>query len=944
MKKSFLSLIALVLCVVISMLSLSIAVTAEETQNPDAKSSDIISELTVGEAEASGSGDTSYSTYIETVPQENADEGIEVRVDRAVDGQPVSVDFGVLSAGLYTFGMNYKALNDSIGEIAVSLLLDGEAPFSEAERLLFPKFWKDEGDVRVDGGGNEFAAKQVLFDGYRYFAAMDITKWTGEVYCLYLTAGSHNITICDNETPLYIESIVLGAPENPGKYETPGDKSSYYKGEDIVIEAESTYAKSSYWLAGKTDNSSASLTPSSARKSLVNYIGGNWKTIGDTIVWQTPELEAGYYQMGFSYRQSAIIGSKTYRSLTVDGKVPFSEANNIGFDYGNGWQQTFFKDPDNNPYLIYLSAGRHEIALSVVPGDIEEVRNLLKNAVEWLSDLYIDMTMITGETVDTYRDYDLFAQIPDMKSRLEKLSKTLGKAANLYKKATGQKSGSNYSVMRNMLRVVDQMLNNRYTAHQYKSEYYTRYTSLAATLYELKNMPLDLDKIVLTAVGKKDAFKDVGFFKGIAFSAERFFVSFIQDYNNISGDAQSGNSITIWVNWGRDQAQVLNSLVQSEFTPKTNITVNLKLVNASIVQALLSGVSPDCILEYSRSEPVNLAMRNALYDLSEFSDLEQVLTRYKKGAEIPYYYKNHLYALPDTQSFYVMFYRKDILEELDLKVPETWDDFKETINLLARKNLTVWMPNNTATSMAQANLGIGSINIFPSMLLQKNLSIYAQDGKSTNLSDTDVVMAFNDWTDYYRKLKVPKTIDFYNRFRTGTCPIGISPYTLYTTLKSAAPEIDGLWDIAEIPGTVGKTGEISHTSTGGGTACAILKNTVNPDGSWEFLKWWTSDATQLAYSNELESILGPTGRMSVANVKAFDSMAWDPNMKKAINKAWDDVEEIPEYPGSYYVSRSVYQSFWNVVDNNETPNDVLLKFAKEADLEIKRKWEQYENR
>ncbi len=907
MKKLFSSLIALALCIVILTLSLNVAVMAEEPQN--------------------------------------IDKNIIIRVDQTVDGAPVSLDFDVEYDGNYTFGMIYKPLNDSIGDIVINLSLDGKTPFPEAERLLFPKFWKDDGKVRVDGCGNEFAAKQVLFDGCRYSGATDITKWTDEVYSLYLTVGNHNITICDNETPVYIESIVLGAPESIDKYKMPNDRSSFYKGEDIVIEAENAYVKSSYWLSGKTDNSSVSLTPSSAKKSLVNYIGGgNWQTIGDTIVWQTPELEAGYYQMGFSYRQSTIIGSKTYRAFTIDGKLPFSEAKNIGFDYGNGWQQTVFKDPDNNPYLIYFSAGKHEIALSVVPGDIEEVRNLLKDAVEWLGDLYIDMTMITGETVDTYRDYDLFAQIPDMKSRLEKLSKTLSKAANLYKQATGQKSGSNYSVMQNMLRVVDQMLNNRYSAHQYKSEYYTRYTSLAATLYELKNMPLDLDKIALTAVGKDNAFREIGFFEKIAFSVERFLVSFVQDYNNISGGAESGNNITIWVNWGRDQAQVLNSLVQSDFTPKTNITVNIKLVNASIVQALLSGDSPDCVLEYSRSEPVNLAMRNVLYDLSKFSDLEEVLTRYKKGAEIPYYYKDHLYALPDTQNFYVMFYRKDIFAELNLKVPETWDAFKETINLLARKNLTVWMPNNTATSTAQANLGIGSINIFPSMLLQKNLSIYAKDGKSTNLADTDVVMAFNEWTDYYRKLKVPKTLDFYNRFRTGTCPIGISTYTLYTTLKSAAPEIDGLWDIAEIPGTVGQDEKISHTSTGGGTACAILKNTVNPNGSWEFLKWWTSDATQLAYSNELESILGPTGRMSVANVKAFDSMAWDPNMKKVLNKAWDDVVEIPEYPGSYYVSRSVYQSFWNVVDNNETPNDVLIKFAKEADLEIKRKWEQYENR
>ena len=59
-------------------------------------------------------------------------------------------------------------------------------------------------------------------------------------------------------------------------------------------------------------------------------------------------------------------------------------------------------------------------------------------------------------------------------------------------------------------------------------------------------------------------------------------------------------------------------------------------------------------------------MRGALYDLTQFSDYEEVITRFADGAEIPYKYKNGVYALPDTQSFYLMFYRKDIFEKLDL--------------------------------------------------------------------------------------------------------------------------------------------------------------------------------------------------------------------------------------------------------------------------------------
>ena len=47
----------------------------------------------------------------------------------------------------------------------------------------------------------------------------------------------------------------------------------------------------------------------------------------------------------------------------------------------------------------------------------------------------------------------------------------------------------------------------------------------------------------------------------------------------------------------------------------------------------------------------------------QFKDIDEVLGWFQDGAETPYYYKDGLYGLPDTQSFYLMFYRTDILEE-----------------------------------------------------------------------------------------------------------------------------------------------------------------------------------------------------------------------------------------------------------------------------------------
>ena len=817
------------------------------------------------------------------------------------------------SAGFYSVGMSYRAVDKSTDDIKIGVEIDGSCPYEQAGEFEFPRMWRNEEKVRTDSLGNEFAHRQVPYEEFYRNYALRLSDGTGEKYLVYLTKGSHTVSIIPVKGSFELEYLVFGSSGQPVEYSAPTDKEKLYDGEPVIIEGESAALKSKHYLIAKSDTATVAVTPHTAKVNSLNYIGGNWKNAGETLVWNTPELEEGYYRIGFSFEQNAVIGSMSYRSLLIDGASPFKEAEQISFGYADGWQQSFFKSASGTPYLIYFTKGVHTISLSVTSGDISKVRTLISDAVAQLGELYIDINMITGENVDTYRDYELFSQISDMEDRLKNIEKSLKEADEFLYNTTGYKSGSNSSVIKGMLRVVQLMLENKYIAHRYVKDYYTNYCSLAATLQDIDSMPLDLDKVSLCAANSDRPFDKIGLFTQTAYSLKRFFISFIQDYNSISDGNGESVSITVWVNWGRDQAQILNSLVSSLFTEETGIGVDIKIVNASMVQAVLSGKGPDCTLQHTRSEPVNLAMRGVLYSLSNFDDLDDVLKRFQKGAETPYYYKGELYALPDTQNFPVMYYRTDILNELGLSIPETWYDFESVCIELVRKNMSAWLPVGTTTEMSA---------VFPSMLMQNGISLYAEDGKSTQLSLPETVNIFNNWMDYYAKLKIPYNISFYNRFRTGTCPIGIDNYTLYAQLKAAATEIDGLWNIAQIPGTVSEDGTVDHTSTGGGTGCAILEQSEHKKEAWEFLKWWTDSETQLRYSNELEAVLGPTGRVALSNVEALSEMSWDAKMKETILDAWYNVQELPEYPGSYYVSRAIYQSFWNVANNNENAVDV----------------------
>lgn len=388
----------------------------------------------------------------------------------------------------------------------------------------------------------------------------------------------------------------------------------------------------------------------------------------------------------------------------------------------------------------------------------------------------------------------------------------------------------------------------------------------------------------------------------------------------------------------------MNNLISENFTPKTGINVNLQITNASLINGMLSGKAPDLSLHLARTEPVNLAMRGALYNLSEFEDYESVTKSFGKSASVPFKYGDGVYALPDTQAFFIMFYRSDILEELEIEVPETWEDFIAATAVLQRNNMTSWIPYTQITETSTVNIGVGGLTLFPSILQQFGGGFYNEErnGCSWN-SDPVMLNAFSFWTDMYTKYKLPTTLSFYNRFRSGTAPLGIDVYTVYTNLAQAAPEIEGRWGIAKVPGIKQEDGTVNHTVSGSGTGCAILNSSKHKDEAWEFLKWWTSAETQLLYNNNVESILGAVSRVTTANIEAFSSMDWDSEDLEILLEQREWIEEIPEIPGSYYVSRSVDQAFWGVINKSERPKDMLEKWGQIANQEIKRKIAEYSN-
>lgn len=942
-------------CVAILIISIMLFSSIPASANSEASLKSNVNEIFTAEE------DTDYIEYIKEYSESaNATENILVNVESCigVDGAAQQVtfeneqciffpdekgsatyNFSVSQTALYEIGIVYRVLAGHGNTPTIAMTIDGKIPYNQLNNINLPRWFENDFDGDVSGS-NIIPEQREVFDWYKTYA-YDAVGFSQENLTVLLESGNHTLTVTNVEETFYVKQISFEIPKTIESYEKVSEKydTVSYKG-CVSIEGENANLKSSSSLTPKYDNTSVSLSPSDPSKDIVNYIGStNWKRNADTLSWTIDVEETGYYALGVRYRQSYVLNGISYRTFKIDGNIPFKEAAQIGFEYSPNWNYKVFSNGDT-PYLFKLTKGEHTISLSVTLGPMADINYHLSKTVNELGSLYRKITQITGETPDSNRDYDLFNHISGMKETLISCKESLETLADQIGEITGNRSDSNMSVMRNMANVLDRMLKKPHFAADYKKDYFNNYCSVGSLVAEMRDMALDIDQMYLYTENAepKDTMK--GTFEQLGFAVKRFFASFLEDYNSIYTEhGESMPEISIWVNWGRDQAQVLNNIIAESFTPQHKIAVRVKIVNASLIQAVLANNSPDLSLRLARSQPVNLAMRDALYDLTQFEDYSDVCERFKEGSSVPYTYEGGVYALPDTQQFYMLFYREDIFRELGIEVPDTWNEFLRVATIINRNNMLVGIPY--ISDSQQTNSGVGSVSLFPTILLQNGGKMYDKDLKRTTLDNPVAIESFAFWCKLYTDYKFPVSYNFFNRFRTGEMPMAIADYTQYTTLTVAAPEISGLWSIALMPGVEKEDGSINRVETGGGTGSAILNKSKNKKAAWEFLKWWTSAETQVKYSKNLEALLGAVERQATANVEALEKMSWNREDSQKLMNQWADVEEIPEVAGGYYAIRAIDQAFWRVYNQNKDPGDSITTWAQKVDAEIIRKRSEY---
>jgi ABC-type glycerol-3-phosphate transport system substrate-binding protein len=740
--------------------------------------------------------------------------------------------------------------------------------------------------------------------------------------------------------------------------------------------------KSSPTLYAIQDRSSPSTVPYHHSKIRYNTIGADkWQSPNDWIQWTINVPEDGLYAISFKARQNTLSGMSTTRKLTVNGVVPCQEVINLTFRYSNSFMMYTPATAEGETIYFYLNKGNNTIRLETTLGQLGDLLAKAENSLTNLNIAYRKILMITGPSPDVNNDYMLNTMVPDAIKMLQDEEANLkaleAEFIRIYDTAENRGISAQLTSLKSMILLLERMNKDHTQIPSLFANLKDSIASMGTWINDMSQNPLELDYFVVSSKDYLEANvmpdPDAGFFAKALHEIRSFIASFTEDYDNIGGTvAQDGQQpVVVWLETGagltgsRDNATILKQLIDDIFTQNTGIIVSTRLVaGGSLLPSVLSGIGPEVCLARGAVDAVNYAFRGAVMNLADeklFPNYKEILApeetdmavedyRFAPSAVAPFRFGNGIYAVPETQDFYMTFYRTDILDELGLEPPETWTDVDNIIKELQNKQMTFAMPVPVVGAVGSGNLS------FAMLLYQKGGQYYTDDRDSTLLTSDEALDAFKEWTEFYTSAGLPNTYDFANRFRTGEVPIGISSYSQYSQLAVFAPEIQGLWEFSLVPGTprVDENGEtyIDHSCASNTSGCVMLSiDSSTEEGmsriknAWEFMTWWTSEEAQYRFGTEIESLLGAAARYQTANRQAMAKLPWDKASMVMIQKQWNWAKEIPQVPGGYYTARNI-EFAWKEVINNPAadPNTTFVEYVSKIDREIDRKREEFKDK
>ncbi|MDR2505676.1 MAG: extracellular solute-binding protein [Oscillospiraceae bacterium] len=850
-------------------------------------------------------------------------------------GQSAAVSFTAPESALYTVWLTYENTAGSILPTELTATLDGALPFFEMRRISLGDIWADDGTIPLDRYGNELAPELHAKGGLAETGLSDSAGRTAEPFLFSLDEGEHTLSLTVNDGAARVTALSLKAPETTSAYQKNEATGSAL----IIIEGERIASRSSSDIRAASEFN-ASITPYSTDKRVLNHLAdASFNKAGDSVTYTFDAAEAGFYNMGLNYRQQGKADFPVFLDIRIDGAFASGAAKQVKFPYTREFKDITVSQ-DGSPQTFYLAKGTHTLTFTINAEPLTPIYEEIEALIRSINSLALEITRLTGgDRSDIYRDYSLETYIPGLPALLIGWAERCDAIADSMRPLSENNSDAAFSqivLCASQLRALSKKpeeLPRRLSELNSGATSVTR--MLAQQLQDLADNALGIDQIYFY---QEDARlpERVGALTSVVGGAARFIRSFgAQEY----AAENKSERLQVWMARPRQYVELLQNLIDTDFTPQTGIEVDLSIMPdaGKLVLANAAGTGPDAVLSVQYVLPSYLDIRGALYDLTQFDDFGEIAARFPTGMFTPYILEGGVYALPETVNFWVMFYRKDIFDALSIPLPNTMDDVKAILPELQRRSMNFFYPT----------AGMVGLKVFPGtlpLILQSGGGIYGETADDTTLDSEASLAGFRELTDLFTVYNLPADVPapgFYQQFRDGTLPIGISDLATYNLLLNAAPELEGLWDIAVFPGLTDESGEVQRWTTGGAETMGIFSTTKRADESWTFLKWWSSAAVQGRFGSLLQSTYGEEYIWPTANIEAFAKLPLKSSHKAVITEQMSWMTEAPWVLGTYMLERELSNAYLSVIVDGVDARRALDTAIKRINRETYRKLEEF---
>ena len=854
-------------------------------------------------------------------------------------GESVTVKADTL-AGLKNIVLRYKPSNPKIADCIVKFQVDNQSFVSS-----LPLLWTDsKEEYGIDRYGNELFPKQVCLEEYIANPLLDNSSKNKDTILVDLEKGSHTFTITAENQELWISEIILAAPiEVPSYDEYQAMHKDKMRANGIyVAEGEKYSVKSDSYVRSSSVNNAA-LIPYDTYNNKINVLDGStWDNAGQKVAWEIEVESDGLYQFGMRYSLTNNADKNSYRLLEIDGKIPFLECKKMAVtSSGNGYENYIFSDKDGSPYEFYLEKGKHLISMTVEMGDLKDIYYQIQSKMEEINTLGSSLQKLTAGVTDENRTWDMEEYMPGTVETLLQYAKDIKEIYENLKKLSNDNEASYASSLlyaaESLEKLADEpeQIPNRTNLLSIGDSSASKYLGLVMS--NLTSLPITIDRIYLFNNTKLPK-ASVSILRSLSEGTKSFISSFDSSDKSYAADYDDSSQLKVWINRPVQYVQVLQQLIDEEYNAEhgTDIKLSIMPSEQKLILANASGNNPDVVLSTAYTTPFNFAVRGAAKNLLDYDDfLSFYAENYNLEALIPLCYNGGVYGAIESQDFYCLFYRKDTLKALNLSIPNTWDDVRKMMPELLRNSMNFCVP------IASAG-GTKTFSVTAPFIYQNNGQVYNDDAMSVSYDSKNVIKGFTDLTEMFTIYGAKQTVaDFYNGFRYNTTPIGIGTFSTYLQLKVAAPELEGLWGIAMVPGTKQQDGTVQRYQMADSTAAMIFNNTKKPDEAWDFLKWYLSTDTQTKYANTLQSTYGSEYRLNTANLNAFKQLQYSEEDLKVILGQWQWQKENVQHPAGYMSERELSNAWINVVVNGDGIAEALDKAVLQSDREIIRKMQEF---